>query len=54
VLIEHDLKAALPAVANCMVVGDKKKFLTCLFTIKVTHSTQLNQHTQREVMYVCM
>lgn len=34
VLIEDQFKSAMPALANCMAVGDKKKFLTILFTLK--------------------
>ena len=42
VLIENEVKAALPAVANCMVVGDKKKFLTVLLTLKTKLDEQGN------------
>lgn len=34
--------SALPAVANCMVVGDKKKFLTVLLTMKAKLDDQGN------------
>ena len=33
-LIEDAIKEALPCVSNVMVVGDKKKFLCCLLTMK--------------------
>ena len=33
VLIENELKAALPSLASCMVIGDKRKFLTVLLTL---------------------
>ena len=33
-LIEDAIKEALPCVSNVMVVGDKKKFLCCLITMK--------------------
>lgn len=36
VLIEDDLKKFMPAVSNAMVVGDKRKFLSCLFTLKLS------------------
>ena len=35
VLIEDELKAAMPALSNAMVIGDKRKFLTVLFCLKV-------------------
>lgn len=34
VLIEDMLKEELPAVSNVMVIGDKRKFLSCLFTLR--------------------
>jgi len=34
VLIEDILKEELPCVSNVMVIGDKRKFLSCVFTIK--------------------
>ena len=33
-LIEDAIKEALPCISNVMVVGDKKKFLCCLLTMK--------------------
>jgi long-chain-fatty-acid--CoA ligase ACSBG len=35
VLIENEMKAAMLAISNCMVIGDKKKFLTMLVSLKV-------------------
>uniref|UniRef100_A0A7S3M8Z0 AMP-dependent synthetase/ligase domain-containing protein n=1 Tax=Spumella elongata TaxID=89044 RepID=A0A7S3M8Z0_9STRA len=35
VLIENEVKSALVAVSNCMVIGDKRKFLTMLVSLKV-------------------
>lgn len=35
VLIEDELKDAMPALSNCMVIGDKRKFLTVLLTLQV-------------------
>jgi len=35
VLIEHNVKECIPVVSNCIVIGDKRKFLTILFTVKV-------------------
>ena len=34
VLIENEVKAAMVAVSNCMVIGDKRKFLTMLVSLK--------------------
>ncbi|CAN0135901.1 unnamed protein product, partial [Ectocarpus sp. 12 AP-2014] len=34
VLIESEFKAELPCIANCMVVGDKRKFLTILIVLR--------------------
>lgn len=33
-VIENEIKEVLPFVSNVMVVGDKKKFLTCLIAVK--------------------
>ncbi|KAM3570594.1 hypothetical protein VYU27_007334, partial [Nannochloropsis oceanica] len=41
VLIENELKAALPALASCMVVGDQKKYLTVLLTVHLTEEGKL-------------
>lgn len=36
VLIENEVKAAMPlAVSNAMVVGDRRKYLACLISLKV-------------------
>ena len=35
VLIENEMKAAMPALSNCMVIGDKRKFLSMLVSLKV-------------------
>lgn len=34
VIIEDQIKTALPFISNVMVVGEGKKFLTCLITLK--------------------
>jgi long-subunit acyl-CoA synthetase (AMP-forming) len=36
VLIEDSLKRELPCVSNAMVVGDRKKFLSAILTLKVS------------------
>lgn len=33
VIIEQEMKAAMPALGNCMVIGDRRKFLTILLTL---------------------
>lgn len=35
VLIENEMKAAMVAVSNCMVLGDKRKYLTMVVSLKV-------------------
>mmetsp|Transcript_8763 Transcript_8763/g.11253 ORF Transcript_8763/g.11253 Transcript_8763/m.11253 type:complete len:663 (-) Transcript_8763:135-2123(-) len=35
VLIENEFKLAMPALSNCMVIGDKRKFLSILLCLKV-------------------
>ena len=35
VLIENEFKLAMPALSNCMVIGDKRKFLTIVFCLLV-------------------
>ena len=35
VLIENEMKSEMLALSNCMVVGDKRKFLTMLVSLKV-------------------
>ena len=34
ILIENEIKNALPCLSNAMVVGDRRKFLTCVLTLK--------------------
>ena len=34
ILIENEIRAALPFIASVMLIGDMKKFLTCLVTLK--------------------
>ena len=35
VYIEDHIKAEVPFLSNVMLIGDKRKFLTCLLTLKV-------------------
>jgi long-chain-fatty-acid--CoA ligase ACSBG len=34
VLIENEFKAAMPCISQCVVIGDKRKFLSILITLK--------------------
>jgi long-chain-fatty-acid--CoA ligase ACSBG len=34
VLIENEMKAAMNAISNCMVIGDKRKYLSMLISVK--------------------
>merc|ERR1711994_1245280 len=34
-VIEDAIKAELPCISNAVVIGDQKKYLTCLLTLKV-------------------
>lgn len=40
VLIEEAMKDAMPALSNCMVIGDKRKFLSIVFCLQVEVSTE--------------
>ena len=33
--IEDKIKAEIPFISNVMLIGDKRKYLTCLITLKV-------------------
>jgi len=35
VIIEDNMKGEMPALSNCMVIGDKRKFLSILFCLQV-------------------
>jgi hypothetical protein len=44
---QNEFKSAIPALANCMVVGDKKKFLTILLTLKTVVDAETGAPTSR-------
>lgn len=39
--IEDVVKEALPLISNAMLIGDKRKFLSMLLTIKVSLETRM-------------
>merc|ERR1712165_323659 len=47
VLIEDDMKEAIPALSNCMVIGDKRKFLSILFCLQVEVSTETGEASNK-------
>ena len=38
--IEDRIKKEVPFLSNVMLIGDKKKFVSCLVTLKVKFSVQ--------------
>ena len=36
--IEECIKSEVPFISNVMVIGDKRKYLTCLLTLKVRNA----------------
>lgn len=47
VLIENEMKAAMLALSNCMVVGDRRKFLSMLVSLKVEVDVESGEPTDR-------
>ncbi|XP_028970709.2 long-chain-fatty-acid--CoA ligase ACSBG1 [Esox lucius] len=44
--IEEAVKKELPLISNAMLIGDKRKFLSLLLTLKVTVNTETTEPTQ--------
>ena len=42
VYIEDCIKSEVPFLSNVMLIGDKRKFLTCLLTLKVKYYFSIN------------
>jgi long-chain-fatty-acid--CoA ligase ACSBG len=47
VLIEDAIKEQLPCVSNCMLVGDQRKFLSVLLTLKVELDPETSEPTDK-------
>ncbi|XP_037085162.1 long-chain-fatty-acid--CoA ligase ACSBG2-like [Pollicipes pollicipes] len=47
VAIEEAIKSELPLVSNCVVVGDRRKFLSALFTLKVEMDPDTGEATDK-------
>jgi long-chain-fatty-acid--CoA ligase ACSBG len=45
--IEDKVKEALPCVSNCMLIGDKRKFLSMLLTLKTDINSETGEPTER-------
>ena len=47
VLIENDMKSQMPALSNCLVVGDRRKFLVMLVSLKTEIDPETMEPTDR-------
>ncbi len=46
-LIEIEMKLALPAVSNCVVIGDKRRYLVMLLTLKCEVDPESGEPTDK-------
>ena len=56
VLIENEMKAAMNAISNCMVIGDKRKYLSMLISVKTEDDKEREVPTDilaNDVLHVC-
>ena len=47
VLIENEMKAAMVALSNCMVIGDKRKYLSMIVSLKTEVDKETAEPTDR-------
>jgi long-chain-fatty-acid--CoA ligase ACSBG len=55
-LIENEMKANIPALSTCYVIGDKKKYLTMLICLKCDVDIETNAPTSQlsnAVLHIC-
>ena len=51
--IEDCIKSKIPFLSNIMLIGDKRKYLTCLMTLKVRHCILNNDMIAKCIYTVC-
>jgi long-chain-fatty-acid--CoA ligase ACSBG len=47
VLIENEMKAAMTALSNCIVIGDRRKFLSMLISVKTDVNPETGEPTDK-------
>ncbi|XP_072037925.1 long-chain-fatty-acid--CoA ligase ACSBG2-like isoform X2 [Amphiura filiformis] len=56
VLIEDEIKKNAPIISNCMLIGDRRKFLSMIITLKVNVHEETQEPTEelnREALDIC-